>query len=156
MDAHAMASKYRPNVAGILERPEDGRIFIGERFDVPGAWQFPQGGIDKGESEEDAFFREMEEEIGLKPSDYEVVEKRAGYRYKFAKGRVKWGKYRGQEQTYFHCKLVADVSAIQLDLHNQEFSRFRWILPAEFDLGWLPEFKRGVYAAVLHDFFGIG
>jgi putative (di)nucleoside polyphosphate hydrolase len=151
-----MAVKFRPNVAGILERPGDGRIFVGERLDVPGAWQFPQGGIDKGESEEEAFRREMEEEVGLGPSCYEIVEKRDGYRYKFPKGKMKWGKYRGQKQTYFRCQLIADESAIRLDSHHQEFGDFRWILPAEFDLDWLPEFKREVYAAVLHDFFGIG
>lgn len=153
-----MKFRFRPNVAGILERPEDGRILIGERVDVSGAWQFPQGGVDKGEELEEAFHREMEEEIGLRPTDYEVVEQRGVYRYRFPKERMKRGKYHGQEQTYFLCKLVGDEKSITLDQeqHHQEFSSYRWILPKEFDLKWLPKFKREVYAAVLHDFFGIG
>ena len=151
-----MDPKFRPNVAGILQRQEDGRILIGERLNVEGAWQFPQGGVDEGESSEEALVREMWEEIGLAPSEFEVVECRGGYRYKFPHGKVKWGEFVGQEQTYFLCRLCGEESAIRLDRHKQEFSQIRWILPEEFDLAWLPSFKRDVYARVLHDFFGIG
>ena len=31
---------------------------------MPGAWQMPQGGIDKGESPRQAALRELQEEIG--------------------------------------------------------------------------------------------
>lgn len=146
---------YRPNVAGILQRPDDGRIFVGERCDVAGAWQFPQGGVDKGETAEEAFFREMEEEIGLKPSDYKVLGSRDGYRYKFPKGRPKRGKYLGQEQTYFHCEFTGDESAIRLDAHDQEFAAYKWIDPSKFDFSVVPDFKLKVYRAVMLDFFGV-
>jgi putative (di)nucleoside polyphosphate hydrolase len=151
-----MDLKFRPNVAGILQRPEDGRILIGERLGVSGAWQFPQGGIDKGETPKRALFREMEEEIGLNSSDYEIVEKHSGYRYQFPSGKVKWGKFVGQDQTYFLCRFSGEEASIRLDRHKQEFTRVRWILPAEFDLAWVPDFKRAVYRSVLSDFFGIG
>ncbi len=36
---------YRPCVGVVLAR-DDGRVFVGERIDTPGAWQMPQGGID--------------------------------------------------------------------------------------------------------------
>ena len=151
-----MAKKYRPNVAGILQRPDDGRILIAERMGIPGAWQFPQGGVDKGETAEEALFREMEEEIGLQPSDYEVVEQRDGYRYEFPKGEKLRKKHTGQEQTYFRCHFTGEESAIRLDLHDQEFSASKWILPEEFDMDAVPEFKREVYRRVWRDFFGIG
>ena len=150
-----MDLKYRPNVAGILQRPKDGRILIGERFDVAGAWQFPQGGVDKGESAEEAFFREMEEEIGLTPSDYKVLRSKEGYRYKFPKDRPKRGKYLGQEQTYYLCKFVGKESAIRLDAHQQEFAAYKWIKPEKFDFSAVPQFKLKVYRAVMLDFFGV-
>ena len=150
-----MSVKYRPNVAGILQRSEDGCILVCERLSPPGAWQFPQGGIDEGESPEEALEREMEEEIGLTAGDYEVLEQRGGYRYRFPGAVLKWGKYGGQEQVYFLCRLKADDSAIRLDRHKPEFSAVQWIRPDEFDLGWLPDFKREVYASVLRDFFGV-
>jgi putative (di)nucleoside polyphosphate hydrolase len=59
-----MMSRFRPNVAAILQR-EDGRILVGERADVPGAWQFPQGGVNEGEGSLEALERELEEEIGV-------------------------------------------------------------------------------------------
>lgn len=67
--------KYQPNVAAIL-RNSAGRIFVGERLTIPDAWQFPQGGIDPGESPEVAIRRELWEEIGVQPEDYRIQEKR--------------------------------------------------------------------------------
>ena len=58
---------YRPNVAAIIVSsayPQVKEIFIAERNDLAGVWQFPQGGIDEGETSEEALFRELKEEIG--------------------------------------------------------------------------------------------
>ena len=54
--------KYRLNVAAIL-RNGAGKILIGERKDRSGAWQFPQGGVDEGETLAQALVRELREEI---------------------------------------------------------------------------------------------
>lgn len=143
---------YRPNVAAILER-QNGDIFVAERVNVKGAWQFPQGGVDSGESFDIALYRELEEEIGVKPEHIEVLETRSGYRYAFAKGRLKYGVYGGQEQTYYRCRFLGKDTDIRLDAHNQEFSRWRWIPPALFQLSWVPKFKREVYRQVFHDFY---
>jgi putative (di)nucleoside polyphosphate hydrolase len=145
---------YRPNVAAILER-QDGRIFVAERIAIKGAWQFPQGGIDEGEDAETALFRELAEEIGVTRDKLEVLEQRGGYRYAFAKGRLKYGIYGGQEQTYFRCRFLGDDGDINLAATHQEFSQWRWILPQEFQMTWVPKFKRPVYRAVFMDFFGI-
>ncbi len=143
---------YRPNVAAILER-QNGDIFVAERLNVKGAWQFPQGGVDNGEAFETALYRELEEEIGVKPEHIEVLESRSGYRYAFAKGRLKYGIYGGQEQTYYRCRFLGNDADIRLDAHNQEFSRWRWIPPALFQLSWVPKFKREVYRQVFQDFY---
>lgn len=64
---------YRPNVAGLLVR-EDGKLLVCERSRQKGAWQFPQGGIDPGETATEAVKREVREEVGFLPSQYDVVE----------------------------------------------------------------------------------
>jgi len=63
---------YRPCV-GIMLLNAEGRIFVGERIDTPGAWQMPQGGIDDGEAPEEAALRELWEEIGVTSEHVEVV-----------------------------------------------------------------------------------
>ena len=149
---------YRPNVAALLVN-QAGRLLVCERLLIPGAWQFPQGGVDPGETLEEAIVREIEEEVGLKPEHYRIEHSRGGYRYRYpekvigAKPPEKAG-FVGQEQTYFLCRLVKGAPDVDLSGEPQEFSRARWIDPAEFDFGWLPDFKKETYRAVLSDFFG--
>jgi putative (di)nucleoside polyphosphate hydrolase len=54
---------FRKGVVAVL-RNEAGEVLLGERSDMPGAWQFPQGGIERGETPLQAFFREVREELG--------------------------------------------------------------------------------------------
>lgn len=145
---------YRPNVAAILTDAQD-RIFIAERVNIPGAWQFPQGGIDDGEDAEAAMLRELAEEIGVRREQVEVIEQRGGYRYAFPKPRLKYGIYGGQEQTYFRLRFLGRDEDVNLDATHREFARWRWIRPDEFRMQWVPPFKRGVYRQVFLDFFGL-
>ncbi len=150
--------RYRPNVAALVVNPV-GNLLICERWTIPGAWQFPQGGVDAGESAEQALFREVREEIGLEPKHYEVVGRREGYRYLYP-AHSRWKKLRkhgshGQEQTYFLCHLKPDAPQVNVNQREREFRAYRWILPVEFDLDWLPPFKRDVYREVMRDFFQV-
>ncbi len=153
MPATGGAPKYRPNVAAILRDP-GGRILVCERIDRRDAWQFPQGGIDPGETPEQAVARELSEEISVSPADYRIVERRGPYRYLLGGGRRKKG-FHGQEQQYFLVDFTAPESKINVLTAHQEFRAVRWIAPWQFDLRWLPEMKRPVYRAVLKDFFGV-
>ena len=65
------AQGYRANVGIVLMQP-DGRVFLGRRAGGKG-WQFPQGGIQSGETLEQAMYRELREEIGLEPEHVEIV-----------------------------------------------------------------------------------
>jgi len=57
---------FRAGVGPIIRRP-DGRILALERADIPGAWQLPQGGLEKGEEPFEAILREIAEETGIPP-----------------------------------------------------------------------------------------
>ena len=144
--------KLKTNVAAIL-RNAQGHILICERLGMAGAWQFPQGGVDDGETDEQALRRELREEIGVRPEDYTIVESRGPYRYLFGDGRKKRGHH-GKLQTYFLCDFHAADERIDVATEHPEFQAFRWIAPEDFLLSWLPEMKREVYRAVLADFFG--
>lgn len=150
--------RFRPNVAALMVRPEN-LLLICERWTIPGAWQFPQGGVDVGESLEGALHREVQEEVGLLPKHYDVVSRRDGYRYLYpteARGKkVRKHGFHGQVQTYFLCHLRPEAPEVNVNQRPREFSSYRWIHPEEFDLEWLPAFKRDVYRQVMKDFFGI-
>ena len=145
--------RYRSNVGAILKRA-DGKILIGERSNVAGAWQFPQGGVKKSETAREALVRELKEELSLVPGHYRVIESKWPYRYLFPPGRTK-ENFDGQEQTYFLIEFTGADSNINVTTDEPEFARFRWIEPSEFRIEWVPRFKREVYRNVFSDFFGI-
>ncbi len=145
--------RYQPNVAAIVQN-DFGEILICERIDNAGAWQFPQGSVEKGENEEAALKRELWEEIGLPAKQFRVAARRGPYRYLYGRGRQKKG-YDGKEQHYFLVQLTAPRVELDLEMADPEFRAFRWIRPEEFRFSWLPEMKRDVYRQVFADFFSI-
>ncbi len=149
-------SEYRPNVAALVVDGK-GKLLVCERIKFPGAWQFPQGGVDQGENLEEALFREVREEIGLQPSQYRVESQKGNYRYKFPPQFKKKGKFKyvGQEQTYYLCRVNEETPVINVMQEPREFSQYQWIWPEEFQPEWLPRFKLEVYRAVMRDFFDV-
>ena len=146
--------KYRPNVAAIIVNKK-GEILVCERSNNARAWQFPQGGVDKGETAEEALFREVWEEVGLKPEHYKVKKEKGGYKYLYPPKVSAKKKWDGQKQTYFLCELKKSAPDVDLGDNNPEFSDYDWVRPEEFDEAWLPEFKLDVYREVMKDFFKI-
>ncbi|MEA3188324.1 MAG: putative (di)nucleoside polyphosphate hydrolase [Chthoniobacter sp.] len=144
---------YRLNVAAVLQR-DDGKILVCERIDTRGAWQFPQGGVDEGETLEQALARELVEEISLSPKHYSIATRTGPYLYLYGNGRMKRGHH-GKKQYYFLCNLIGPKSQISVETAHPEFRRARWIFPQEFSREWLPEMKQEVYAAVLRHFFEV-
>lgn len=132
----------------------DGLVFLGERSGPHGeAWQMPQGGIDPGETPEDAARRELHEEVGIDKA--ELLAASAGWHaYDLPAHLIPraWGgAYRGQTQKWFVFRFTGDDSDIALDRHEPEFVRWRWASPAEATrLVW--PLKRPVYRAVFEEF----
>lgn len=145
--------RYQLNVAAIVQNPAR-EILICERLGTDGAWQFPQGSVEKGEELEGALQRELWEEIGLLARHYRIVMKRGPYRYLYGNGRLKKG-YAGKEQHYFLVQLTTGDVQLDLHTHTPEFQAHRWIQPEQFREKWLPAMKREVYRQVFEAFFGI-
>jgi len=145
--------QYRPNVAMIIvshNYPEKKEIFIAQRNDLLDIWQFPQGGIDKGEEVQEALFREMEEEIGTKAGTI-VAEYPEWISYDFPnKIAEKMKPYKGQTQRYFLMKLDADAK-IDLTTYHPEFCDYKFV-SVEDVLNHTAHFKKPVYETVLNYF----
>ena len=110
---------YRPNV-GIIIFNRDGKILWCKRKQGDG-WQFPQGGIDKGESPLEALYRETYEEVGLKKHQIKIVrENERWIGYDVPKDRVpkyfslKNRRFKGQTQKWFLAEFRGNTEATNL------------------------------------------
>lgn len=142
---------FRPNV-GIVLINQKNQVFWGKRIRTH-SWQFPQGGIDRGETPEQAMFRELHEEIGLEPRHVSIVARtRDWLRYEVPDRYIRRdarGHYRGQKQIWFLLLLQGNDWDLNLRATDHpEFDAWRW------NDYWVPldaviEFKRGVYEMAL-------
>ena len=98
---------YRPNVAIVIVNGRN-QVFWGKRIREH-SWQFPQGGINSGETPEQAMFRELREEVGLEPQHVKILGRtREWLRYDVPQHWIKreWrGSYRGQKQIWYLLRL---------------------------------------------------
>lgn len=144
---------YRRGVGALLFN-SDGRVFVAERIDAPGAWQLPQGGIDKGEKPRQAVLRELAEEIGTDKAEI-IAKSQEWLRYDLPEDlrrRVWKGRYRGQEQRWFALRFTGSESDIDLAASDHpEFRDWRWS-----DIEQIPDlivaFKRPLYEALVAEF----
>jgi putative (di)nucleoside polyphosphate hydrolase len=142
---------YRPNVAIVIVNAKN-QVFWGKRIREH-SWQFPQGGINPGETPEGAMYRELLEEVGLTAEHVRVLGRtRDWMRYDVPQHWIKreWrGSYRGQKQIWYLLRLTGRDSDMNLRASEKpEFDAWRW-----HDY-WVPldaviDFKREVYRQAL-------
>ncbi|MDA7818134.1 RNA pyrophosphohydrolase [Sulfurimonas sp.] len=144
---------YRPNVAMIIvsnSYPQKKEIFLAQRNDLSDVWQFPQGGIDKGEEVQEALFRELEEEIGTDKVEI-ISEYPEWLSYDFPpKIAAKMEPWIGQKQRYFLVKLLSDAK-INIETEHPEFSDYKFVgIDEVLDIS--ASFKKDVYESVISYF----
>jgi putative (di)nucleoside polyphosphate hydrolase len=150
-DAVIDAEGFRANV-GIILSHADRRLFWARRVGRAG-WQFPQGGLQPGETAEEALFRELGEEVGLAPGQVEVLgSTRDWLRYRLPARYQRHDSQPlciGQKQRWFLLRLEDEDRAVRLDdSEAPEFDDWRWVDYWE-PLADVIFFKRGVYREAL-------
>ena len=143
---------YRLNVAMIVLNEEKRSLFCKRRNTEN--WQFPQGGVDGEEHIETAMYRELNEEVGLKKDNVEIIAASKDLIYydipRNIRSRVLGGKYKGQAQKYFLLKHIS--GEIDLNAENTpEFDQYSWV-PFWYPLKQVVDFKKEAYRSALIEF----
>lgn len=104
---------FRRGVIGIVQR---GKRILLIRKNGRDKWNFPGGGLEEDEDSQEAFFREMKEEVGLEEDDFTSVETAEtthrfewGERFKEKKG------FDGQIQDIVVGSIVEDAEPVVKD-----------------------------------------
>ena len=117
-----------------------------------------QGGMNRDESPEAAMYRELEEEVGLRPESVELLGRTQGWlHYRLPKRFIRKTEDPvciGQKQIWFLLRLTGAESAIDLAAHDDpEFDHWKWVSY------WYPvtavvDFKQAVYRQALTQLAG--
>lgn len=149
------ALPYRPG-AGVMLINAYSQVFVGQRIDSQAdAWQMPQGGIDDGETPEEAALRELEEETGIKPDLVRVIDQTPDWlHYDLPTDlvpRIWKGRFRGQKQKWFLMQFLGEDAQVNIQTKHPEFSAWRWADAHEL-IDQIVPFKRDLYRAILEEF----
>lgn len=116
-------------VACILNKQHNRVLLVTPWWSTENRWQFPQGGVDRRETPQDAVLREMQEELGT--SAFRIlsyVPKAHRYVwphwYQFVKG------YKGQDQDLFVLEFTGTDKDLNLQA-SEELSQWKWVDLAE-------------------------
>lgn len=145
---------YRSNV-GIVISNQAGQVLWARRIGQH-SWQFPQGGINAGESPEQAMYRELYEEVGLKPENVTIVAtSRSWLRYRLPKRLIREGTNPvciGQKQRWFLLRLTSSDDTVNLGASGHpEFDEWRWV-SYWYPVRQVVSFKREVYRKAMKEF----
>jgi putative (di)nucleoside polyphosphate hydrolase len=107
------------------------------------------------EEPEQAMFRELHEEVGLRPEDVEVLGVTSDWlRYRLPDKFIRRHSKPlciGQKQRWFMLRLVVGDDSVRFDCGEKpEFDRIRWV-PFWRPVNDVIYFKRRVYARALHE-----
>ena len=145
---------FRQGVGIILVNAKQ-QVFLAKRIGQE-AWQFPQGGVQEGETPAQTVLRELYEETGLRETDVTIItETRRWLYYRLPRRLVRQHSQPlciGQKQKWFLLRFIGDEKNIRFDAGEKaEFDDWRWV-----DY-WQPldvviHFKYKIYRLALKEF----
>lgn len=124
---------YRKGVSALIINKNSEFLLVNlnsfeERF-----FAIPGGGVEEGESLEDAVYREIMEELGIKTESLELIGKdEAPLRFTFKTPKIREGvEIIGSERYFFGFKFTGEDSEIKLQ--EDEVRAYKWVSFTELD-----------------------
>ena len=141
--------------AGAVVFNKDGKVFVASRLGMTNAWQFPQGGIEKNETIEEAARRELFEETSISSVKLIHSEKQP-IRYEFPKhiknNFTKNGIHSDGQDIFFSLfYFEGKEQEINLETKEQEFDSYMWE-SFDFAVSQVVDFKKDVYTSIANKF----
>ena len=145
---------YRIGV-GIILLNDKKKVFIGKRIDIKSEfWQMPQGGVAKEENMEDAAYRELYEETGIKKAKI-IFKSERWFQYNIPlplKKKLWKNKYLGQKQKWFVMKFNGNEKKdINLNISKAEFCDWKWVNLNKL-VNLIVFFKKEMYKKIIKEF----
>lgn len=145
---------YRLNV-GIIVINKNNELLWAQRCNQQ-AWQFPQGGVQEDESLDEAMYRELYEELGLKEEDVKILDSTPSLlRYRLPSKLIRQEQKPlciGQKQKWYLLELISPDHHVNLSVFPKpEFQKWQWV-PYWYPLRYVISFKREVYRKALKYF----
>jgi putative (di)nucleoside polyphosphate hydrolase len=140
---------YRKGVSALIQNKNNEFLLVNlnsfeERF-----FAIPGGGVEEGESLEDAVYREIEEELGIHKQSLELMGKNdIPLQFRFTVPKIKEGKeYAGSERYFFSFRFIGTDDEIVLQ--ESEVRAYKWVSFGDLDKyllfdGQLGESKREI------------
>lgn len=153
-----MQEIYRACAAIVVFREDEGvkEVLLLHKPRKMDDWQIPQGGIEEGETVQEAALREVHEEAGITPRI--IGESASVYQYDFPPSyrKERPDNVCGQRINFVFAVLDAEGDPVQVD--DQEIDDHRWVTPEQIgDYIVRPEYLEHVHnlieesVALLHD-----
>ena len=127
---------YRKRITAVIFNSQNEFLIVQPVSYSVGDWNFSGGGVEKGETEEEALFRELNEELGI--NKFEIIFKSKHlitYNWSLSlivrKFLKKTEVYLGQSARHFMVKFVGIKTDIKPD--PSEIRKIRWIKRNEFN-----------------------
>lgn len=117
---------YRTGVSALIKNNKDEFLLVNLHSFEEKYFAIPGGGLDEGESLEDAVYREIKEELGVDNTDLELVGKSTEplrFTFKVIKLSRDGKEYIGSEKYFFGFKFLGD----EIILPDNEVRKFKWV-----------------------------